>query len=73
VYDFLVAIIELFSLALTVARYKAKRAKTRCYQEGEVSSSQDFRGKGSSLGNILKVDTFSYLPVQTAPCCVQSF
>jgi len=32
--------------------YKAKRVKTGCYQEGYVRLSQDFRGKGSSLGNI---------------------
>jgi len=38
---------------------------------------QNFRGKGPSLGNIFlvstKPDTFCYLIVQPAPCYVQSF
>ena len=38
---------------------------------------QDFRGKGSPLGNIFlvsaKLDTFCYPTVQTAPCYVPSF
>jgi len=42
VYDFLFVIIELFSLALTV---EALQGKT-CYQEGEVSLNQDFKGEG---------------------------
>jgi len=49
VYDFLFAIIELFSLALTI---EAKRVKTRCYQEGVGQFESRFQGEGSSLGNI---------------------
>jgi len=32
--------------------YKAKRVKTRCYQEGVGKFEPRFQGKGSSLGNI---------------------
>ena len=39
------------------------------FRRGWASLSQDFRGKGSSLGNIFlvsrKLDTFCYLKVQT--------
>jgi len=41
-----------FFYLLRLRRYKAKRVKTRCFQEGWVSLSQDFRGKGSSVRNI---------------------
>ena len=63
--------IELFRYLLPLRRYKAKRVKTRCYQEGVGQFELRFQGKGSSLGNIFlvstKLDTFCYLTVQTAP------
>jgi len=46
VNDFLFVIIELFSLALTVeALYKAKRVKTRCYQERVGQFEPRFQGE----------------------------
>ena len=52
-YDFLFVIIELLRQLLPLRRYKAKRVKTHCSWRGTwVSLSQDFREKGSSLGNI---------------------
>jgi len=54
--EFLLNVIELLFLSLTVeARYKAKCVKTRCLQEGWVSFSQDFRGRGRPSGNIQRV------------------
>ena len=37
---------------LRLRRYKAKRVKTRCYQERVGHLEPIFQGKGSSLGNI---------------------
>ena len=56
-YNFLFVIIELFSLALTLPlrRYKAKRVKSRGYQEGVGQSEPRFQGKGSSLGNFFPI------------------
>jgi len=48
--DFLLSVIELLFLSLTLRRYKAKRVKTRCSQEGWISLSQDFRGRGRPSG-----------------------
>ena len=76
-YDFLFVITELFSLALTVEALQGKTCQKSLLSGGSwVSLSQDFRGKGSSLGIFLasgKLDTFCYMAVQTAPCYVQSF
>jgi len=48
-------------------RYKAKRVKTSCYQEGVGQFEPKFHGKGSSLWNIFlvstKLDTFCYVTV----------
>jgi len=53
VYDFLFVIIELLSLALTIDAIQGKTCQNLLLLgEGWVSLSQDFRGKGSSLGNI---------------------
>jgi len=41
-----------FFCLLRLRRYKAKRVKTCCYQEGVGHLEPRFRGKGSSLGNI---------------------
>jgi len=60
-----------------LTRYKAKRVKTRCIQEGVGQFEPRFQGKGSSLANNFlvsrKLDTFCYLTMQIAPCYVQSF
>ena len=68
-----IAIIELFSLALTV---EALQGKTLLSGEGGHFEPR-FQGKGSSLGNIFlvstKLDTFSCLTLQTASSYVQSF
>ena len=73
-YDFLFIIIELFSLALTLRHYKAKRVKTRCYQEGVGHSEPRFQREGIVPGEYFlvstKLDTFCYLTVQTAPCYI---
>jgi len=53
VYDFLFAIIELFSLAVTVEALQGKTCFTmlndRCYQEGVGQFEPRFQGKGSSV------------------------
>jgi len=52
-------------------------SKRAAFRMGRVSLSQDFRGTGSSLGNIFlvstKEDTFCYLTMQPALCYVQLF
>ena len=54
VYDVLFVIIELFSLALTVDALQGKNvSKLTAFWRWWVSLSEDFREKGSSLGNIL--------------------
>ena len=68
VYDFLFAMIELFSLALIpLRRYKAKRVKTRCYQEGVGQFEPRFQGEGVVPGDYFlvstKLDTICYLTV----------
>ena len=72
--DFLLSVIEL--LVLTVEPLQGKTCQNSLLSGGWVSLSQDFRGKGSSLGNIFlvfKKDTFCYLIVQTAPCTCSHF
>jgi len=61
-------------------RYKAKRVKTRCYQEGVDQIEPRFQGEGPEgvvPGEYVlvstKLDTFCYLTVHTAPCYVPSF
>jgi len=58
-------------------RYKAKRAKSRCYQVGLGQFEPIFPGEGVVPGEYFlvstKPDTFCYLKVQTAPCYMQSF
>jgi len=51
-YDFLFVIIEFFSLALTVEALQGKTCRTSLLSGEWVTLSQDFRGKGSALGNI---------------------
>ena len=45
-YEFLFAIIELFSLALIVEALQGKRVKTRCYQERVGHLEPRFQGEG---------------------------
>ena len=44
--------LKFFRYILPLRRYKAKRVKTRCYQERVGHLEPRFRGKGLSLGNI---------------------
>jgi len=71
VYDFLFAIIELFSLALTVEALQGKTCQDSLLSRG------DRPGEGVVPGEYLlvstKLDTFCYPTVQTALCYVQSF
>jgi len=50
---------------LPFRRYKAKRVKTRCYQEGVGQFERRFQGKGVVPGEYFlvstKLDTFCYL------------
>ena len=75
-YDFLFAIIELFSLVLTVeALYKAIRVKTRCYEEGVGQIEPRFQEEVVVPGEYFlvstKLDTFCYptLRFDTIPAC----
>jgi len=77
--EFLLSVVELLFLSLTVeALYKAKRVKTRCYQEGAGHLEPRFQAKGVVPGEYFflvytKLDTFCYPTVQTAPCYVTWF
>jgi len=44
--EFLLSVIELLFLSLTLSCYKAKRVKTRCYQEGVGHLEPRFQGEG---------------------------
>jgi len=74
--DFLLTVIELLFLSLTLMRYKAKRVKTRCLQEGMGQFEPRLQGEG-----VIHPEYFFgfyktrhiLLTVQTAPCYVQSF
>jgi len=58
-------------------RYKAKRVRTRCYQERIGQLEPKFQGEAVVPGEYFlvstKLDTFCYLTVQTALCYVASF
>jgi len=62
---------------LRLRRYKAKRVKTRCYQEGVGHLEPRFQGEDVVPGEYLlvstKLDTFYYPTVQTVACYVPSF
>ena len=66
-----------FRWLLPLRRYKAKRVKTRCYQERVGHLEPRVQGGGVVPGNFFlvftKLDTFCYLTVQTASCYVQWF
>jgi len=84
----LFVIIELFSLALTVDKGKAKRVKPEILTQSDPPSPESiqemvghfesrFQGAWVVPREYLlvstKLDTFCYLTVQTAQCYVQSF
>ena len=75
--DFLLVIIELFSLALTVEALQGKTCQTSLLsEEGRSLGAKVSGGRGRPWEYFLvstKLDTFCYLTVQTAPCYVQSF
>jgi len=62
---------------LRLRRYKAKRIKTRCYQEGVDHLEPRFQGEGVVPKEYFlvstKLDTFCYPTVQTTPFYVPSF
>ena len=52
--EFLLSVVELLFLSLTVeALYKAKRVKTRCYQEGAGHLEPRFQGEGVVPGEYI--------------------
>ena len=75
--DCLLNMIELLFYLLPLKRYKAKRVKPHCFQEGMGQFEAKFQGDGVVPGDIFlvstKLDTFCYLTVQSALCYVQSF
>jgi len=76
-YDFLFAISELFSLALTVDALQGKTCQDSLLSGGGRSVRAKSSGEGVVPGEYFlvstKLDTFCYLTVQSAPCYVQSF
>jgi len=77
VYDFLFAIIELFSLDLTVEALQGKTCQDSLLSGGVDQFEPRLEGEGVVAGEYFlvsrKLDTFCYLKVQTAACYVQSF
>ena len=75
--DFLFVIIELFSLSLTVDALQGKTYQNSLFLRGVGQFEPIFQGEGVVSREYLlvsrKLDTFSYLTVQTAPCYVQLF
>ena len=74
---FLLSVIELLFLSLTVEALQGKTCKTHFLLEEVGQFEPRFQGKGVvPRGYFLvstKLDTFSYMTMQTAPCYVQSF
>ena len=75
--EFLLSVIELLFLSLTVEALQAKRVKTRSIQEWVGHFEPKFQGEGVDPGEYflvsIKLDTFCYPTVQTAPCYVPPF
>jgi len=75
--EFLLSVIGLLFLSLTVEALQGKMFKSRCFQEQVGHFEPRFQGEGVVPGEYflvsVKLDTFCYLTVQTAPCYVQSF
>jgi len=44
--EFLLSVVELLFYILRLRRYKAKRVKTRCYEEGVGQFEPRFQGEG---------------------------
>jgi len=55
--EFLLSVIELLFLSLTVEALQGKMSKLAAIRRGQVTWSQDIKGKWSSLGNIFLVST----------------
>jgi len=75
VNDFLLVIIELFSLALTVEALQGKTCQDSLLSgRGRSLGAKISGGRGRPWGMVsTKLDTFCYLTVQTAPCYMPSF
>ena len=76
-YAFLFVIIELFSLALIVEALQGKTCYDSLLSGGSSHLEPRFQGEGVVPWEYflvsIKLDTFCYLTVQTAPCYVPSF
>ena len=73
--DFLFAVIELFSLALTVEALQGKTCQDSLLSGGVGQIDPRFQEEGVVPDEYFflvstKLDTFCYLTVQTAPCYV---
>jgi len=73
VYDFLIIIIELFSLALTVEALQGKRCQDSLLSGGGNLRLMDDQGRPWEYFFSTKLDTVCYPTVQTALCYVPSF
>ena len=75
--NFLFAIIELFSLALTVEALQGKTCQDWLLSGGVCQIEPRLQGEGVVLGEYFlvstKLDIFCYLTLQTAPCYVPLF
>ena len=75
--EFLLSVIELFSLALTVEALQSKTCQDSLLSGGVGHFEPRFQGEGVVPGEYFlvstKLDTFCYPTVQTAPCYVPSF
>jgi len=68
--EFLLSVIERLFYLLRLRRYKAKRVKTRCYQEGVGYLEPRFQGMGSSLGIIFLVSTKLDILLSNSANCI---
>jgi len=77
VYDFLLTIIELFSLPLTAEALMQNVSRLAAIRRGRSVRARISKEEGVVPREYFlvstKLDTFCYLTVQTAPCYVQSF
>jgi len=75
--EFLLSVIELLFLSLTVEALQGKMCQNSLPSGGVGHLEPIFQGEGVVPGEYFlvstKLDIFSYLAVQTAPCCVPSF
>ena len=74
--DFLFALIELFSLSISVPSYEVKCAQLGCFQRGRPLCTQLLSGQGrppSAILDIRKLETLGYPVVKNAFFCVSWF